>query len=71
VAKHFVAVSRSQKVSEFGIARELFGFWTGWAGRYSMDRIGLSTMLAVGPKLRHAGASTRWRDFRTPVSNLG
>jgi glucose-6-phosphate isomerase len=53
VAKHFVAVStNARKVSEFGIATEnMFGFWDWVGGRYSMDSaIGLSTMLAIGPK---------------------
>ncbi len=53
VAKHFVAVStNAQKVSEFGIdTTNMFGFWDWVGGRYSMDSaIGLSTMLAIGPK---------------------
>ncbi len=53
VAKHFVAVStNSEKVSAFGIdTANMFGFWDWVGGRYSMDSaIGLSTMLAVGPK---------------------
>jgi glucose-6-phosphate isomerase len=53
VAKHFVAVStNAEKVSEFGIdTANMFGFWDWVGGRYSMDSaIGLSTMLAVGPK---------------------
>jgi glucose-6-phosphate isomerase len=53
VAKHFVAVStNAQAVSEFGIdAANMFGFWDWVGGRYSMDSaIGLSTMLAVGPR---------------------
>src|SRR5206468_9824503 len=53
VAKHFVAVStNAEKVSAFGIdTANMFGFWDGVGGRYSMDSaIGLSTMLAVGPE---------------------
>ncbi len=54
VAKHFVAVStNAEKVSAFGIdTANMFGFWDWVGGRYSMDSaIGLSTMLAIGPKL--------------------
>jgi glucose-6-phosphate isomerase len=53
VAKHFVAVSTNAgKVSAFGIdTANMFGFWDWVGGRYSMDSaIGLSTMLAIGPK---------------------
>jgi glucose-6-phosphate isomerase len=53
VASHFVAVStNAKKVSEFGIdTANMFGFWDWVGGRYSMDSaIGLSTMLAIGPK---------------------
>ncbi len=53
VAKHFVAVStNAEKVSTFGIdTANMFGFWDWVGGRYSMDSaIGLSTMLAIGPK---------------------
>ncbi len=53
VAKHFVAVStNAEKVSVFGIdTANMFGFWDGVGGRYSMDSaIGLSTMLAIGPE---------------------
>ncbi len=53
VAKHFVAVStNAEKVSAFGIdTANMFGFWDWVGGRYSMDSaIGLSTMIAVGPK---------------------
>jgi glucose-6-phosphate isomerase len=53
VAKHFVAVStNSERVSSFGIdTANMFGFWDWVGGRYSMDSaIGLSTMLAVGPR---------------------
>lgn len=53
VAKHFVAVStNAEKVSQFGIdTANMFGFWDWVGGRYSMDSaIGLSTMLAIGPK---------------------
>src|SRR5918996_435481 len=53
VAKHFVAVStNADGVSGFGIDTDnMFGFWDWVGGRYSMDSaIGLSTMIAVGPK---------------------
>ncbi len=53
IAKHFVAVStNAAKVSGFGIDTEnMFGFWDWVGGRYSMfSAIGLSTMIAVGPK---------------------
>jgi glucose-6-phosphate isomerase len=53
VAKHFVAVSTNAKeVAKFGIdTANMFGFWDWVGGRYSMDSaIGLSTMLAVGPR---------------------
>jgi len=53
VAKHFVAVStNAEKVAAFGIdTANMFGFWDWIGGRYSMDSaIGLSTILAVGPK---------------------
>src|SRR5271154_1846598 len=57
VAKHFVAVStNAEKVSAFGIdTANMFGFWDWVGGRYSMDSaIGLSTMVAIGPKNFHA-----------------
>jgi glucose-6-phosphate isomerase len=53
IAKHFVAVStNSEAVEKFGIdVMNMFGFWDWVGGRYSMDSaIGLSTMIAVGPK---------------------
>jgi glucose-6-phosphate isomerase len=53
VAKHFVAVStNTEGVKKFGIdTANMFGFWDWVGGRYSMDSaIGLSTMIAVGPK---------------------
>ncbi len=53
IAKHFVAVSTTgEAVEKFGIDTEnMFGFWDWVGGRYSMDSaIGLSTMLAIGPK---------------------
>ncbi|CAN5583790.1 glucose-6-phosphate isomerase [soil metagenome] len=53
IAKHFVAVStNADEVSKFGIDTDnMFGFWEWVGGRYSMDSaIGLSTMLAIGPK---------------------
>jgi glucose-6-phosphate isomerase len=56
-AKHFVAVStNAEEVTKFGIdTANMFGFWDWVGGRYSMDSaIGLSTMLAIGPKNFHA-----------------
>lgn len=53
VARHFVAVStNTEAVQAFGMDPEhMFGFWDWVGGRYSMDSaIGLSTMLAVGPR---------------------
>jgi glucose-6-phosphate isomerase len=53
IAKHFVAVStNAAEVTKFGIdTANMFGFWDWVGGRYSMDSaIGLSTMLAIGPK---------------------
>jgi glucose-6-phosphate isomerase len=53
IAKHFVAVStNAEQVAKFGIdTANMFGFWDWVGGRYSMDSaIGLSTMLAIGPK---------------------
>ncbi|HEY2299192.1 MAG TPA: glucose-6-phosphate isomerase [Jatrophihabitans sp.] len=53
IARHFVAVStNAEEVENFGIdVMNMFGFWDWVGGRYSMDSaIGLSTMLAVGPK---------------------
>jgi glucose-6-phosphate isomerase len=53
IAKHFVAVStNATAVQAFGIdTTNMFGFWDWVGGRYSMDSaIGLSTMIAVGPK---------------------
>jgi glucose-6-phosphate isomerase len=53
VAKHFVAVSTNgAEVTKFGIDTDnMFGFWDWVGGRYSMDSaIGLSTMIAIGPK---------------------
>ena len=53
VARHFVAVSTNeQEVEGFGIdTANMFEFWDWVGGRYSMDSaIGLSTMLAIGPK---------------------
>ncbi len=53
VAKHFVAVStNAAEVEKFGIdTQNMFGFWDWVGGRYSMtSAIGLSTMLAIGPK---------------------
>ncbi|HET9290120.1 MAG TPA: glucose-6-phosphate isomerase, partial [Actinomycetes bacterium] len=53
VSRHFVAVStNAEKVAAFGIdPANMFGFWEWVGGRYSVDSaIGLSLMLAVGPK---------------------
>ncbi|MFZ0758469.1 MAG: glucose-6-phosphate isomerase, partial [Candidatus Sulfotelmatobacter sp.] len=53
VAKHFVAVStNAEGVRKFGIdTANMFEFWDWVGGRYSMDSaIGLSTMIAIGPK---------------------
>jgi glucose-6-phosphate isomerase len=53
VARHFVAVStNAEGVAKFGIdTANMFGFWDWVGGRYSMDSaIGLSTMIAIGPK---------------------
>ena len=53
VARHFVAVSTNAKeVARFGIdTGNMFGFWDWVGGRYSMESaIGLSTMLAIGPR---------------------
>jgi len=52
IARHFVAVStNAEEVEKFGIdTANMFGFWEGGGGRYSMDSaIGLSTMIAIGP----------------------
>ena len=53
VGRHFVAVStNAEEVERFGIdTANMFGFWDWVGGRYSMDSaIGLSTMIAIGPK---------------------
>ena len=53
VGRHFVAVStNADAVRAFGIdTANMFGFWDWVGGRFSMDSaIGLSTMLAIGPK---------------------
>ena len=53
VQKHFVALStNAQAVTAFGIdTNHMYGFWDWVGGRYSMDSaIGLSTMIAIGPK---------------------
>jgi glucose-6-phosphate isomerase len=53
VAKHFVAVSTNAvEVAQFGIdTANMFEFWDWVGGRYSMtSAIGLSTILAIGPK---------------------
>ncbi len=51
VSKHFVAVSTNKKlVDAFGINTDnMFGFWDGVGGRYSVDSaIGLSVMAVIG-----------------------
>lgn len=51
--RHFVAVSTNLKgVAEFGIdSANMFVYWDWVGGRYSMySAVGLSTMLAIGPK---------------------
>jgi len=53
VARHFVAVSTAAaEVAKFGIdTANMFGFWDWVGGRYSMtSAIGLSTMIAIGPR---------------------
>jgi glucose-6-phosphate isomerase len=53
IAKHFVAVSTNVvEVEKFGIDKSnMFEFWDWVGGRYSEDSaIGLSTMIAIGPK---------------------
>jgi glucose-6-phosphate isomerase len=53
IARHFVAVStNAEKVSGFGIdTANMYEFWDWVGGRYSLDSaIGLSTMLAIGPR---------------------
>lgn len=78
VARHFVAVStNAAEVEKFGIdTANMFGFWDWVGGRYSMDSaIGLSTMLAIGPKAFHemlAGFHAMDEHFRTapPARNL-
>jgi glucose-6-phosphate isomerase len=78
VAKHFVAVStNAAEVGNFGINPDnMFGFWDWVGGRYSMDSaIGLSTMVAVGPKNYQemlAGFHAVDEHFRTapPEKNL-
>ena len=53
VPRHFVAVStNAERVAAFGIDTDnMFGFWDGVGGRYSMESaIGLSTMVAIGPE---------------------
>jgi glucose-6-phosphate isomerase len=53
IAEHFVAVStNAEEVAKFGIdTANMFEFWDWVGGRYSMDSaIGLSTMIALGPK---------------------
>jgi len=57
IARHFVAVStNTAQVAEFGIdTTNMFEFWDWVGGRYSItSAIGLSTMLAIGPRTFHA-----------------
>jgi glucose-6-phosphate isomerase len=78
VAKHFAAVSTNiPAATRFGIdPGHVFGFWDWVGGRYSMDSaIGLSTMIAVGPKHFEAmlsGFRAMDEHFRTapPARNL-
>lgn len=78
VAKHFAAVSTNiGAATKFGIdPAHIFGFWDWVGGRYSMDSaIGLSTMVAIGPKNFQAmlsGFRAMDEHFRTapPTSNL-
>jgi glucose-6-phosphate isomerase len=71
IARHFVGVStNAQAVAEFGIDTDnMFGFWDWVGGRYSMESaIGLSTMLAIGPRRFHemlAGFHAMDEHFRT------
>ncbi|MBR4523370.1 MAG: glucose-6-phosphate isomerase, partial [Kiritimatiellae bacterium] len=71
VARHFVAVSTAEKeVAAFGIdTRNMFGFWDWVGGRYSLpSAIGLSLMLAIGPKNYARLLKGYWRmdrHFRT------
>ncbi|CAF1005894.1 unnamed protein product [Rotaria sordida] len=70
VAKHFVALStNTQKVTEFGIAKEnMFEFWDWVGGRYSLwSAIGLSIVCAIGFENFQqllAGAHTMDRHFQ-------
>ncbi len=70
LSKHFVGVSaNSAKVTKFGIAKEnIFEMWDWVGGRYSLwSAVGLSIMLAVGPKNFDAllqGADTMDQHFR-------
>ena len=75
VARHFVAVSTNAvEVAGFGIdTANMFGFWDWVGGRYSIDSaIGLSTMIAIGPKRFRellGGFRAMDRHFRTePIS---
>jgi glucose-6-phosphate isomerase len=75
VARHFVAVStNTAEVAEFGIdTANMFEFWDWVGGRYSMtSAIGLSTMVAIGPKNFHAmldGCHQMDEHFRTAPFN--
>ncbi|KMZ11857.1 Glucose-6-phosphate isomerase [Candidatus Burkholderia humilis] len=71
LSKHFVGVSaNTAEVTKFGIAKEnIFEMWDWVGGRYSLwSAVGLSIMLAVGPKNFDAllqGAAMMDEHFRT------
>lgn len=71
VARHFVAVSTSEKeVAAFGIDTDnMFEFWDWVGGRYSLcSAIGLPVMIAIGPenfRRMLAGFHTMDTHFRT------
>ena len=74
MARHFVAVStNAEKVADFGIDTDnMFGFWDWVGGRYSYDSaIGLSLMVAIGPRFHEMLAGFRQIDehFRTRPSS--
>ena len=76
ISKHFVAVSVNEKaVTSFGISKDnMFGFWDGVSGRYSLwSAIGLAIALVIGyDKFEQLlrGAHDMDRHFReTPLEN--
>ena len=76
ISKHFVAVSVNEKaVTSFGISKDnMFGFWDGVSGRYSIwSAIGLAIALVIGyDKFEQLlrGAHDMDRHFReTPLEN--